>query len=112
MPNSASAAGNGAPWAMGDFLYSLEAREDLLEIWEFIAQDDLDSADRVEREIEQAVTKLAANPQLGHIRSDLTSKWVRFWAVYSYLIIYRPETHPLEVVRILSGYRDITKMLK
>jgi len=37
---------------MADLFYSPEARRDLLAIWEFIAQGDLDAADRVEREIE------------------------------------------------------------
>lgn len=97
---------------MADFFYSSEARQDLLEIWEFIAQGDLDAADRVEREIEQAVTRLAANPQLGHFRRDLTSKPVRFWPLYSYLIIYNPESRPLEVVRVLSGYRDLAALLR
>lgn len=97
---------------MADFFYSSEARRDLLEVWEFIAQDDLDAADRVEREIERAITMLACNPHLGHLRRDLTSKPVRFWPVYSYLIIYDPEARPLEVVRILSGYRDVAALLK
>lgn len=55
---------------------------------------------------------LATQPELGHRRKDLTSKPVRFWCVYSYLIVYDPATRPLEVVRILSGYRDITELLK
>ena len=55
---------------------------------------------------------LAHNPELGHVRHDLTSKSVRFWTVYSYLIIYDPESRPLEVVRILSGYRDVAALLK
>jgi antitoxin ParD1/3/4 len=97
---------------MADFFYSPEARRDLLEIWEFIAQDNLDEADRVEREIEQTLVKLAANPELGHFRRDLTSRPVRFWAIYSYLIIYDPQTRPLEVVRVLSGYRDLAQLLK
>ena len=96
---------------MADFFYSPEARRDLLEIWEFIAQDSLDEADRVEREIEQAITTLAANPKLGHFRRDLTSRPVRFWAIYSYLIIYAFESRSLEVVRILSGYRDVAELL-
>ncbi|MSU61052.1 MAG: type II toxin-antitoxin system RelE/ParE family toxin [Pedosphaera sp.] len=85
---------------------------DLLEIWERIARDNLDAADRVEQEIEQVVSMLARNPELGHIRRDLTSKLVRFWPVYSYLIIYDPATQPLEIVRILSGYRDVAALLK
>ncbi|MDB6039674.1 MAG: hypothetical protein JWM99_3515 [Verrucomicrobiales bacterium] len=96
---------------MADFFYSQEARRDLLGIWEFIAQGDLDAADRVEREIEQAIAMLVENPELGHTRRDLTSIPIRFWPVYSYLLIYDPETRPLEIVRILSGYRDITDLL-
>ena len=70
---------------MAEFFYSPAARRDLLEIWEFIAQDDLDKADRVERESEQAITKLADDPKLGHLRRDLTTKPIRFWSVYSTL---------------------------
>lgn len=97
---------------MADFFYSPEARCDLLEIWEYIAQDNLDEADRVEREIEAAITKLAKNPELGHLRRDLTSRPVRFWPIYSYLVIYDSKTQPLEVVRILSGYRDVAQLLR
>lgn len=112
MPKSGSAVGGDAPGRMADHCYSPEARLDLLEIWEYIAQDNLDAADRIEREIEQAVLMLARNPELGHLRRDLTSKPVRFWPIYSYLIIYDPDARPLEVVRILSGYRDIGALLK
>ena len=97
---------------MADYFYSPEGRLDLLEIWEYIARDNIDIADRVEREIQQAVSTLARNPGLGHMRRDLTSKAVRFWPIYSYLIIYDPKAQPLEVVRILSGYRDIAELLK
>ena len=86
---------------MAEYLYSPEARLDLLEIWEFIARDDVDAADRVEREIEQTLSMLARNPYLGHLRRDLTSKPVRFWPIYSYLIIYDPATQPL----LAKGHR-------
>src|SRR5437660_10347306 len=97
---------------MAEFFYSPETRRDLLEIWEFIAQGDLDKADRVEREIEQAITKLADNPKLGHLRRDLTTKPIRFWTVYFYIIIYDPATRTLEVVRILSGYQHLVMVMK
>jgi plasmid stabilization system protein ParE len=97
---------------MADHFFSPDARIDLLEIWEYIAQDNLSAADKVAKEIEEAVGMLARNPEIGHIRRDLTSKPVRFWPIYSYLIIYDPSTKPLEIVRVLSGYRDIAKLLK
>ena len=97
---------------MSEHFFSPEARLDLLEIWEYIAKDKLTAADRVLEEIREAINMLARNPDLGHRRKDLTSKLVRFWPVYSYLIIYDPATRPLEIVRILSGYRDVAGLLK
>jgi plasmid stabilization system protein ParE len=97
---------------MGDFFYSAEARLDLFGIWEYIARDNLDAADRVEKDIHDAVAMLARSPEVGHSRRDLTSRPVRFWSIHSYLIVYDPATRPLEVVRILSGYRDIAVLLK
>lgn len=96
---------------MAEAFYSPEARDDLLEIWEYIARDNLDAADRVEREIQEAVSLLSRHPDLGHLRPDLTSQPVRFWPVRSFLIIYDSKARPLEIVRILSGYRDIASLL-
>lgn len=36
---------------------------------------------------------------------------MKFFLVYSYLIVYRPETKPLQVVAILHGYRDVEPIL-
>jgi plasmid stabilization system protein ParE len=55
--------------------------------------------------------RLAEMPELGHFREDLADEPLRFWPVHSYLIIYRPDRKPLEVVRVLSGYRDIAELL-
>lgn len=96
---------------MAEVIYSAEARGDLLEIWEYIAADDIEKADQVEQEIQKAVLRLSSNPLIGHLRRDLTTKPVRFWAVYSFLIIYDPATNPLSIVRILSGYRDVAALL-
>ena len=96
---------------MSSFLLSHEARQDILDIWDFIAQDNADAADRVTAEIRSAILKLAKFPELGHLRRDLADEPLRFWRVHSYLIVYRPKRSPLEIVRILSGYRDIEKLL-
>lgn len=96
---------------MSDHFFSPEARLDLLNIWEYIARDNVEAADRVTGEIRNAIGMLVRNPELGHVRKDLTSKPVRFWPIYSYLIIYDPAAKPLEVVRILSGFRDIAALL-
>jgi plasmid stabilization system protein ParE len=69
-------------------------------------------ADRVESVIRERIVFLARTPGAGHGRKDLTDEAVRFFPVYSYLIVYRPEKKPLEVVSILHGRRDVERILK
>ena len=56
--------------------------------------------------------RLAAFPNIGHLRTDLTDEPLRFWCVYSYLIVYRPEQRPLEVIAVVHGARDVEKVLR
>ena len=49
---------------------------------------------------------------IGHTRTDLSSQSVSFWPVGAYYIVYRPQQHPIEIVRILHGARDIPSILK
>jgi len=50
-----------------------EAETDLDEIWDFIADDNIDAADRVIADILQALSSLVPFPHQGHRRPDLTS---------------------------------------
>ena len=36
---------------------------------------------------------------------------IRFWTVCLYLIVYRPDPRPIEMVRVLHGARDIAAVL-
>ncbi len=94
-----------------DFVFSPEAREDLNDIWDYIAEDNVDAADKVRDKIFDACEMLVRMPEIGHVRQDLVPLPVRFWPVLSYLIVYRSESKPLQIVRVLSGYRDIQALL-
>ena len=97
---------------MRRFRLAPEARQDIREIWSFIARDSLDAAARVRQEIRDECRRLAQNPHIGHRRDDLTTReGVRFWPVYSYLIVYRPAARPLEILRVLHGKRDVRRMV-
>ena len=76
-----------------------------------MAQENIQVARRVLAEIRAACARLADNPHLGHTREDLTDQPVCFWLVRTYDIIYRPETRPLEIVRIVHSARDIPHLL-
>lgn len=96
---------------MARYVFTRPAERDLLDIWGYIATDDVDAADRVVGEIRDAVERLVEMPRLGRLRDDLTDEPLRSWPVYSYLIFYRPDTTPLEVVRVLSGFRDLGELI-
>ena len=63
------------------------------------------------QEIRSALKLLGSNPGIGHTREDLTDWPVKFWAVYSYLIVYDPETKPIQIIRVLHGMRDFEEIL-
>jgi len=94
------------------YVLSPEAAEDLASIWQYInTQSSVEMADRVESVVRERFAFLAHNSEAGHQRRDLTDFDVRFFPVYSYLIVYRPKTKPLQVVAILHGRRDVHKIL-
>lgn len=96
---------------MSRFILSPEARTDLEEIVDYIAEDNLEAAEMVLRELKAAMGRLAEMPLLGHLRQDLTADALRFWQVYSFLIVYRAEKKPLEIVRVLHASRDVRRLL-
>jgi plasmid stabilization system protein ParE len=82
------------------------------EICAFIAEDGVDAALHVLDEFERAFDQLAASPEMGHRREDLTARPVKFWSVDSYLIVYDPVSTPLTVIAVLHGARDVKALLK
>lgn len=68
-------------------------------------------AERVESVIRSKIEFLAQHPMAGHRRRSLTSEQVKFFPVYSWLVVYRSDTNPLQVVTILHAHRDIAKIL-
>jgi antitoxin ParD1/3/4 len=91
---------------MSGFVFHPSALTDLEEIWEFIAADSLDAADRVVSEIHEVLRSLVALPNSGHIRTDLTRLPLRFHPLRSFLIAYAPNESPLLVLGILHGRRN------
>jgi antitoxin ParD1/3/4/toxin ParE1/3/4 len=94
------------------YILAPEAALDLVQIWRYIKNNASDEiAERVEAVICEKILYLARSPGSGHWRKDLTDEPVKFFPVYSYLIVYRPETKPLQVVAIIHGRRDVEQVL-
>ena len=94
------------------FVLSAPASRDLDEILTYVLQQSGPRRARhVAEAFHEAFAKVAESPDLGHRREDLTVSPVLFFAVWSYLVVYKPETEPLEIVRVLHGARDVPTIL-
>ena len=97
----------------GRYVLAPEAALDLVQIWRYLKNNaSLETANRVESVIREKIAYLARRPGAGHWRKDLTDETVKFFSIYSYLIVYRPETRPLQVVAFLHGRRDVEQVLQ
>ncbi|MGH9498581.1 MAG: type II toxin-antitoxin system RelE/ParE family toxin [Terriglobales bacterium] len=96
---------------MTHYILSEDADRDLDSIWDYIAADNVDAADRWISKLFDAFDAIGDTPGLGHKRDDLTSYPVLFWPVGSYLIIYRATLRTVEIVAVTQGSRDIPAFL-
>lgn len=89
------------------------AKADLIDIFEEIRYDRPMAAERVLAELRAAMRRLAQSPGMGHVREELTdNETLKFWPVYSFLIVYRFTTRPIEIIRVLHGKRDVRRILE
>ena len=95
---------------MAIVLQTDQAGEDLLRIWEYIAQDNEEAADRFLDRVDEACKMLANNSLSGMHRAEL-AEGLRSLPVGNYLIFYRPIEQGIEVIRVLHGARDVDALL-
>lgn len=96
---------------MKKFVLTPLAARDIDDIWDYLAEDSIDTADRVLAAIERTILRLVRHPGIGHLREDLADRRHRFFLIYPYLIVYRKESGLLQVVRVLHAARDIQARL-
>ena len=85
-------------------------RADATEIWAYIAQDNVDAADRLIDRIEQRLDELARMPMSTEAVPYLKEN-VRRASVGNYVIYFRPIVGGIMVLRILHGSRQPEDML-
>ncbi|MEH2158575.1 type II toxin-antitoxin system RelE/ParE family toxin [Nostoc sp.] len=91
---------------MSLYFLSPQATQDLQEINDYLFVGNPDSADRLLTLINEKLDTLAQFSSMGRRRDELLTA-LRSFPVDDYLIFYRPIAEGIEVVRIVSGYRDL-----
>lgn len=84
-----------------------ESKTDLREILLDIAEDSLETAERLGFEIYQGLRRLGRSPGIGHYREELLDRRYRFWNFYSYVVCYLWEPRPIQIIAVVHGARHL-----
>ncbi len=85
------------------------ARQDRKEIFQYTFEQSrsLEVAWGGARRLEEVFEKIAPKPKIGHTRTDLgIPKEFLVRRAYSYLVIYDPETSPVQILRVWHGAQE------
>jgi toxin ParE1/3/4 len=83
-----------------------QAVDDVLEVWDFIAEDSLDQADAWVDRLDAALRRLATQPLMGRARPELADD-LRSLPFERYVISYLPISDGVDVIRVLHSARDV-----
>lgn len=90
---------------MAKYRLAAIARRDLEDIWDYIAKDSAVEATTYVELIISKFQKLAETPKMG--RTPELQDGIRSLPVKSHVIFYRNTGDRIEIIRVLSAYRDL-----
>ena len=90
---------------MKQYIISPEANKDLEEIIDYFASRNIDAGERFIDEFNKKCRYLANFPNMGRSYSDVKD-YLRGVSLNGYIIFYRVTDIGIEILRVVSGYRD------
>ena len=94
---------------MSRYVVTIPARQDITKINRYFIGYIYTAARRLREKIKQRCKLLADFPQMGQQRDEL-EPGLRSVPVENYLIFYRPIPNGVEILRVVSGYRDLEEV--
>ena len=94
---------------MRKFRLAHAARRDLEDIWDYIAVDNPKAADTYMIQLVDKFHLLTREPEIGRDRPEVRAG-LQSLPVKKHVIFYRFIENRIEIIRVLSGYRDISKI--
>lgn len=82
------------------------AAVDILDVWDHIAEDSLEQADRWIDNLDEKLKLIATQPLMGRARGELAAG-MRSFPFGRYIIFYAPVDGGIDVVRVLHSARDV-----
>lgn len=92
------------------FYLSQPAIQDVEDIADYIAsQTELEQAERFLSKLDAKFARITQFPSLGRPRNEILPG-LRSLAMDSYLILYTVTESRVDILRVVSGYRDLTSL--
>jgi toxin ParE1/3/4 len=95
---------------VAEVFHSSLARQDLKDIWRYVALENRQAATGLLLRIEERVAALREFPLMGSPRPDLGLD-LRALVVGKYLVIHRIVPEGVEIIRVLHGARHLPSLL-
>ena len=86
------------------------AKQDLKSIHDYISRDSRLYAKKVSFEIIEKTEKLNIFPEIGRIVPEIGDPKIRELIIYSYRLIYEIYTDKIEILALIHGKRDLSKI--
>lgn len=90
---------------------SLPAKNDLDEIWDYVARDSPTAADRLIDDIYGHCRVYATQPEAG-TPADRFQTGLRYFAYGNYVVFYRAEVSGMLVIRVVHGARNLDALFR
>lgn len=88
-------------------VWSAKARNDIAEIWLWIAEHSgAATADTIGARIERRAAALASHPHMGRLRPEI-AEGARSLVCERWLVLYIAEADLVKIARVLDGARDL-----
>ena len=98
---------------MSRCVFTLEARADLRQIHDYIAQGSTANALRFVDWLEEHCTRLADHPRMGIARPEFGPDHRSFVVPGTrYIIIYRPTGNGVEIIHVRHGSQDLRRLFE
>jgi toxin ParE1/3/4 len=94
---------------MKQHIISPEANQDLEEIIDYFTSRNIDAGERFVDEFNQKCRYLANFPNMGRSYADI-KHYLRGVPLEGYIILYRVTGGGIEILRVVSGYRDLESL--
>lgn len=96
---------------MSHYRLTPAAQRDLSSIWDFTQERwDVRQAEKYIREIQDAIERVAADPDRGRARDEIREGY-RSYAIGSHAVFYIPTSDCVDIIRVLHQRMDTSRHL-